>query len=435
VSAPSVYDRMCWPEGQLELALAGGEHRRELAAFLGEGDYMLLSTLARQAASARPKADAPVIYLLPGILGSQLGVPRAPGEPPDVLWLDPDDVVNGRLTELHPQQSSALRPLGPVIYNYLTLKLRLAAAGYRVVFHDYDWRNDILASGRRLAERLKTDPAVHIALVGHSMGGLLARAALRHIDSECGPERVRHIVGIGAPHGGAIAAVQALRATYPVVCRLAAIDRRNDAQSLTRNVFRYFLSLYQMLPAQSPALNLFDADSWPSVGAVPVAELLASASSFGSQLAPADARFSSIVGTGQRTVTGVTRQDEEFRYEITSAGDGTVAISRASLAGAQLYSVRCEHSELPRSSTVADAVIDLVRSGRTRRLSSGVTEQPGHRIYLTDAMISRELSDKLDWHKLSIQQRRRYLDRISAAPASYRFGQRRPATHQPVKKL
>jgi pimeloyl-ACP methyl ester carboxylesterase len=428
VSAPSVYDRMCWPEGQLEQALAGGEHRRELTAWLGESEYTLLSTLARQAATAKRRPDAPTIYLLPGILGSQLGVPRAAGEPPDVLWLDPDDVVNGRLTELHPQHPTGVCSLGPVIYNYLALKLRLAAAGFHVVFHDYDWRHDIVASGRRLADRLKADSATQIALVGHSMGGLLARAALRHIDHECAPQRIRHVIGIGAPHGGAIAAVQALRAAYPVVCRLAAIDQHHDAQNLTLEVFRYFLSLYQMLPTESPALNLFDVSSWPRTGAVPVPELLASARGFASQLACADARFFSIVGIGQRTVTGIERQGEEFRYEITSSGDGTVAISRATLAGAPLYCVRCEHSELPRSPTVADAVIDLLRAGRTRRLHSGVTQQPGHKVHLTDAMISRELGGKLDWHKLSILQRRRYLDRLSEAPASYRFGQRRPAS-------
>lgn len=424
MSVPSVYDRMCWPEAQLEQALAGGEHRRELTAWLGDSEYGTLSTLARQAMAAKPRPEAPALYLLPGILGSQLGTPRAAGEPPDVLWLDPDDVVNGRLTELHPQHSAAVRSLGPVIYNYLSFKLRLAAAGYRVVFHDYDWRGDVLESGRALAERLKADPAQQVVLIGHSMGGLMARAALVHLDRDCGPGRVRQFIGIGTPHGGAVAAVQALRGTYPVVCRLAAIDQHHDAHSLTMNAFRYFLSLYQMLPAASSELNLFEAGSWPQSGCGPVPELLTRARGFAAQLAPADARFASIVGTGQRTMTGVTRHEDQFQYEVTSSGDGTVAIARASLSGAPLYSVRCEHSELPRSPTVAEAVLDLIRTGQTRRLHSGVNERPGYSIYLTDAMIDRELGPKVDWHTLAISQRRHYLDHISAAPASYRFGPR-----------
>jgi pimeloyl-ACP methyl ester carboxylesterase len=422
---PSVYDRMCWPEAQLERALAGGEHRRELTAWLGDSEYQMLTGLARRAVAAKPRADAPALYLLPGILGSQLGVPRAAGEPPDVLWLDPDDVVDGGLTGLHPQHEDALRSLGAVVYNYLALKLRLAAAGYRVVLHDYDWRDDVLASGRRLADRLQADPAPHLALIGHSMGGLLARAALTHLDRECGAARVRQIIGLGTPHGGSIAAVQALRATYPVVCRLAALDQHHDAHHLTVNVFRHFLSLYQLLPVESATLDLFDVTHWPRRGAGPLPELLASARGFAAQLAPADARFFSIVGTGQRTVTGIERLDDEFRYEISSAGDGTVAISRASLAGSPLYAVRCEHSELTRSPTVAEAIIDLLRHGRTRRLHSGVTARTGRTLHLTDTMIGRELGAKLDWHTLSIPQRRRYLDRLSAAPASYRLGERR----------
>jgi pimeloyl-ACP methyl ester carboxylesterase len=435
VSTPSVYDRMCWPQAQLELALAGGEHRRELAAYLGESEYAMLSALARQAAAARPRPQSPKVYLLPGILGSQLGMRRPAGEPPDLLWLDPDDVVNGRLTQLHPQTSAPLQPLGPVIHSYLALKLRLAAAGYRVEFHDYDWRDDVLVSGRALAARLQADTAERLVLIGHSMGGLLARAALAICDRECGPERITQVIGIGTPHGGSMAAVQALRATYPVVCRLAAIDQFHDAQTLTLGVFRYFLSLYQMLPAESATLNLFEPANWPSAGPGPIADLLRNARGFASQLAAADERFVSIIGTGQRTVTGLERQEQEFIYEISSAGDGTVAISRARLGGSQIYSVRCEHSELSRSPTVAQALIDLLRSGRTRRLSAGVTERAGRRIYLTDAGIGREFYRKLDWHKLSVAQRRRYLDRLSAAPAAYRSRSHRAADADAVQKL
>ena len=182
-------------------------------------------------------------------------------------------------------------------------------------------------------------------------------------------------------------------------------------------------------------MNLFEIANWPSAGPAPIAELLHNARGFAAQLAPADTRFVSIIGTGQRTVTGVERQEQEFVYEISSAGDGTVAIDSARLASAQTYSVRCEHSELPRSPTVAQALIDLLRSGRTRRLSAGVTERAGRRIYLTDARISRELYRKLDWHKLSVPQRRRYLDRLSAAPAAYRPGSHRAADTDAVQKL
>lgn len=52
-SEVSVYDRMCWPEAELERALARGAHRRELAAYLGANEYATLAALARQSEAAR----------------------------------------------------------------------------------------------------------------------------------------------------------------------------------------------------------------------------------------------------------------------------------------------------------------------------------------------------------------------------------------------
>jgi pimeloyl-ACP methyl ester carboxylesterase len=441
----SVYDRMCWPEAELERALAGGAHRRELAAYLGATEYSTLSALAHQSQAVRRRRTGRrgrlKVYLLPGILGSQLGRLRAAGEPPDLLWVDPSDIVNGRLTELRlppvTPGSSSLRgqrlqpvrpvqpvqpvqPLGAIVYSYLALKLRLAAAGFDVVLYDYDWRGDVLASGQALAQRLAADGAEQLALIGHSMGALLARAALAHYGDAAGAKRITRLIGIGAPHGGSIAAVQALRATYPIVGRLAAMDRLHDAETLTRRAFRGFMSLYQLLPAQATTLDLFDPDSWPRTGARPDPKLLRAARGFSQRLAASDQRFFSIVGTGQRTVTGIERRGPQFRYRVSSAGDGTVASSCATLPGVRSYSLRCEHSELPRNESVAAALTDLLRRGRTQRLREGVIARHGRSTYVTDALLRRELGRKLDWYQLSIAERRRYLDRLNEPPAAYR---------------
>ncbi|HEX4376094.1 MAG TPA: hypothetical protein VHZ99_02970 [Steroidobacteraceae bacterium] len=441
MTAPTVYDRMCWPTGLLEHALATGAHQRELHAYLGDDEYALLTRLARRAAGVTASPDAPSVYLLPGILGSQLGTPHAPPTPPDLLWLDPDDIVNGRLVELRPRSEgkadAGLQPLGVVVHNYLPLRLRLAAAGLRAVLFDYDWRQDLLVPARTLAAKLDQDPAAHIVLVGHSMGGLLARAALP-LCAQGTQARIRLVIGVGTPHGGSMAAVQALRATYPVILRLAAMDRLHDARTLTTDAFRHFHSLYQMLPAALPEapdsgsrIDLFQTAAWPADGVVPDPQLLRLAQSFHARLAGADRRFVAIVGTGKRTVTGIGRDEHGFRYEVSSAGDGTVAISRAKLAGARIYSLRCEHSELPRSPRVAAAIIDLLRGGDTKRLNTGVIARPGRRIHVDDRTIREELERKIDWHRLSIAQRRRYLDHLSDPPLCYRPAPKSP----PDKKL
>ena len=420
VAEISVYDRMCWPEGQLEAALRTGAHRRELAAYLGTAEYGLLRTLARAGARTRRRRSLPKVYLLPGIMGSQLGSRRTHGLPPDLLWLDPIDISRGRLSELRWGANPRLESLGGIAYSYLALKLRLQGSGFEVTVHDYDWRGDLRQLGAALAARLQADGSARLALVGHSMGGLLARAALAHCASDpAASERIVRVIGLGTPHGGSIAAVQALRATYPVVFRLAAVDRRHDARYLSRQVFGTFASVYQLLPAEAGGLDLSDPRAWPRHGVQPHAAQLAATRGWRAQLAPADQRFASIIGTGQRTVTGLERRGGQFRYEVSTAGDGTVATSLATLPGARNYYLRCEHSELPRSELVARAVIDLLQTGRTRRLPQRVFASRGRHAYVTDTEMRRSLSRKVDWQRLTTAERRRYFARMNAAPPLY----------------
>jgi pimeloyl-ACP methyl ester carboxylesterase len=422
----SVYDRMCWPAGELERALAGGAHRRELIAWFGAGEYRRLAGLARAASAAQAAADVadgrPLVYLIPGLLGSQLGWPRTPHQPCDLLWLDAADIAQGRLLQLRwsARRASrrALQPLGLIPHTYLALKLRLAAAGYKVVLYDYDWREDIQASAVALARRLEAEPVQRLVLIGHSMGGLVARGALGHCTRSCA-RRVGQLIGLGTPHGGSIGAVQALRATYPVVLRLAALDPLHDADTLSRRVFHSFVSVHQMLPRSADKLDLSQVRDWPATGLRPSRRLLTAAARLEASLPPADERFVSIIGTGRRTVTGLSLYRGQFRYEVSEAGDGTVPAAWATLPGARDYSLACEHSELPRSARVAAALIELLQQRHTGLLKAGNRARAGRRVYVSDAMLRRALAGKLDWQQLSIGARRRYLNELNAPPAIY----------------
>ncbi len=82
-------------------------------------------------------------------MGTQLGAARAAPSPADLLWLDPQDVIDGGLERLRLPGAAGLQPLGAIPYSYLPLQLRLRAAGYRVVVHDYDWRSEPATIWRR----------------------------------------------------------------------------------------------------------------------------------------------------------------------------------------------------------------------------------------------------------------------------------------------
>jgi pimeloyl-ACP methyl ester carboxylesterase len=111
-------------------------------------------------------------------------------------------------------------------------------AGYTPVYVRYNSGRHISENGRSLADLLAGWPGEieEIALVGHSMGGLVARSAC-HQASERGDawvSRVGHVVTLGSPHRGAplehavqftVAALGVVPETRP----LAAFLRRRSA--------------------------------------------------------------------------------------------------------------------------------------------------------------------------------------------------------------
>ena len=148
------YDRFAWSDSIVEQLLATGEQRRELIAYFGEAEYEALVPLARQAASVKVTDDAPRVFIVPGIMGSQLGLLRPAPLPNDVLWIDPVDIGIGNLSLLRLPDGAHIVSLGVVLFTYLRLKLQLRIAGFAPVCHHYDWRLGIDELGGAFAETL-----------------------------------------------------------------------------------------------------------------------------------------------------------------------------------------------------------------------------------------------------------------------------------------
>jgi pimeloyl-ACP methyl ester carboxylesterase len=73
----------------------------------------------------------------------------------------------------------------------------------------YDWRKPLSQNSQKLKEFIESevDPSGEISLVGHSMGGLVARAY-----SQAYPETVNKLLTVGSPHEGAVQAYPAWEA-------------------------------------------------------------------------------------------------------------------------------------------------------------------------------------------------------------------------------
>ena len=408
------YDRLALDEATLVSLLASPTRNEGLLDYFGAELHSELVKLARTTTRRKRGTPGRRVYVLPGIMGSQLGFIRGDQRPNDILWLDPIDIAFGRLIELKLGSGSRIVALGAMNYTYLKITLSLRKAGFDAVLLDYDWRRDMASLGKLLAERIAADGKDEVALIGHSMGGLVARAALTHAAGA----RVSQLVMLGTPNSGSLAAVQALRGTYSVVRKIAMLDLRHDAEFLAREVFSSFPGLHELLPAGNAVsdFDLFDREMWPAKGPGPDPALLGEAAGLTQRMAPADARFSMVVGCNRTTATGVAIRDGDFEYEYSQQGDGTVPIELARLAGARHSYVECGHSDLPLSDRVIAGVVDLLKTGATQRFAASPPVKRGALARVRDSELREQYLGKVDWPHMTPEQRRLFLDTLNEPP-------------------
>lgn len=212
-------------------------------------------------------------------------------------------------------------------------------------------------------------------LVCHSMGGLVARAALAKP-----PANLGRIITIGTPHNGSYAPIQAVRGVYSIVRKIAALDLRHTTAELAV-IFGAFPGLLHMIPA--PALrtpDLFDLQNWPA-GPQPDAALLQAARKAQADLPPLPPGGQAvlIVGTGLETAVAARRQANagEFTYDLSNEGDGTVPLDLALVPGLPTYVTAAGHGQMPNDSDIARAVDNIIVTGATTVLNKldGVAPQ------------------------------------------------------------
>jgi len=404
-------------EDQVIALLRSGAHAALLSAYFGEIEYRELCRLAKLAA-ARHDPHGPLVFLLPGIMGSRLGTIHDPTRDPthvstpSMLWLHPASISDGALVQLALPGPSSIQALGVMLPGYLKLKLSLEVAGFHAIFHPFDWRRDLHELARELMQAVDaTGSAAHI--VGHSMGGLVARYALAHDRHR----RIRRLVQLGSPNSGSFAPLQALRAVYPTVRKIAALDHEHTAEDLARRVFLTLPGLYQMLPSpEEPGqADLFDPRSWPDDELPPDPKLLACARQRRATLPDADDRCAVIAGINRITVVSaaVCGQEEGFEYLARPHGDGTVPVSRALWSGARTWFAEEKHGALTHNDTVIAAVIDLLRTGDCERLHSQIPKTAAEEVRrLTDQDLRAATRTKVPWDTLSLDSRRRILEPV-----------------------
>lgn len=365
---------------EVELALASGSHRADLEAMFGIEDYTELQELAQAANRRMLRTGAPLVLILPGILGSKLGNKRKfPGLEIgyDDLWFDPAEIVRGNLVELNPARNRNLEAHGVMLSFYLKLKLRLKANGFRVKYYAYDWRLGLDTLGKALASHIEKNFSSdkQVSIVAHSMGGLVSRAATALLKNKA--DTIDKVIMLGTPNHGSYVPVQIYRGVSPTLLKVAKLDPFHDADELVEEVFSTMDGLIQMLPfdGTQSGIDFFSRSAWPSDKSHPqftrlrkhkgVRKLLESI--------PADTleKFYLVAGVNKDTVVDASIVDDQYVFESSNAGDGTVPLFSARLPGiAATYYVEENHGALPNNRTVAKAAVDLLKKGVTDELPS-----------------------------------------------------------------
>ena len=229
-------------------------------------------TLLRE---SREHPDLPATVVIPGIMGSRLQRPDG-----SEAWLNVGNAFGYhdlRLPPVLPLKASkdALRPFGligvdaliPRLFGfteYADLLALLKNAGFHrnerstgrrgAIFHvfTYDWRRDLVESARRLGEYLEAlaearrEPEARFNLVGHSMGGLVARYYLRYGDAEpggpvtwAGAKRISQLILVATPNAGSIFSLNAALHGNPVGM---------SNTTLSASVIAHMPSIYQLMP-------------------------------------------------------------------------------------------------------------------------------------------------------------------------------------------
>ncbi len=305
-----------------------------------------------------------------------------------LLWINPTIFLKGQSSflelnqdgtrDFNPQIEGVPIGIEKLVYLKISLALRRQVDLYEF---PYDWRRPIEQNGALLHQCIERwadgDPDQQFTLVGHSMGGLVARAYLaRH--TAAAEQRIKRLITQGTPHFGIIGAVEGMVTGNRMMAIIAKLNQDNVPRRLILNM----PSAYQGLPAPPDLFpsgrpypanwDLYDAAAWRIEGVRQ--DYLDAGRRFHELLAGADPQVEviQIVGCNLEKVGDLRRAvglDERLELELIrkeegpDAGDGTVPLWSAVLPAATTFYVQQVHRYLPAHKQVIQATLDLIHGG------------------------------------------------------------------------
>lgn len=351
----------------------------------------------------RAPLPQPLLFVLPGMMGSQLEVQGRQ------VWIDRVDLALGRLEWLR-AKAAHVRAVSLLGSSYRGLVQHLSAS-HEVVPFPYDWRRPIeegadalrSAIDARLDEATRTGQPVRI--LAHSTGGLVVRAMLATDEGQktwtrmCEHPGARFVM-LGTPNGGSHAIGALLIGRDDLVRQLALLDLTNSDATLLAIIAEY-PGVVQLLPRDG-TLKLFDPSTWATLHrldakrsrgtsrssvasskpanpawTVPSKRLLDATRATWQRLTrtPLDAsQIIYVAGTAAQTPCDiiVDRSVNPPRVTVmaTASGDGRVPWATGIPSGLseRTYYMNAAHGDLASTEESFAALVDLLEHGRTSKL-------------------------------------------------------------------
>lgn len=328
----------------------------------------------------------PLLVLLPGIMGSNLG------KPDDEAWLDIPDLLTGGIFKLKIDKAN-IGAIGIVASAYEKLvNYAKEEEDWEVLVFPFDWRKSTKEAGERLADTLQLlmdrAPEQKIALMAHSMGGLVVRDLIfRHTtiwERLVKRPRFRCLL-LGTPWKGAYAIPQLIVGKGKRIRSLNRLVYYESKKDLLK-IFGQYPGLFELLPIDNkgifekkPFWELLENLTWFQNWHVPTKKVLDRFSIYRKQMATlvnqsfkGEEKVFYIAGKSEQTIDDLvfripneTIPIEEYpkvqklyegkkvrpRYDFISTEEGDGSVTWASGIPAQIprdnvYYVETTHGEL-----------------------------------------------------------------------------------------
>jgi tetratricopeptide (TPR) repeat protein len=336
-----------------------------------------------RAVAARSSVPRPVVFVLPGIMGSELSVGR------DAVWAKIPDLVFGGLGKLRIDARN-VKPTQPIARYYGEL-IEFLAQTHNVVPFAYDWRLPVEQEADRLAQELRREfeqarpQKQPVRVLAHSMGGLVTRTMIarhsalwRDICSQPGAR----LLMLGTPNGGSHSITELLVGRSATLRKLALVDLRHSQKELIEIIAR-FPGVLAMLPVDGRE-DYFAPQTWRSYHeragtgwVLPQDQDLAQARRFRqlldrTPLDPASTVY--VAGKADVTLASMTfnseaRPGEQIQFMATARGDGRVTWDTGIPAGVSTWYMDVEHGDMPAHPPSYPALLQLLQSGTTNLLA------------------------------------------------------------------